>query len=116
MTLMTGSSDHIRSTLNSSGSLHLLLNPLQSLPAKPVVTTTAATTGRNEDLSELISLSLSESAKNLCNTFHQFGDEFSHNNDNSNSLSNLFQFNSASRTADWSVGNEEIKSQPNFLL
>lgn len=101
----------------SSNSIPQLPNPLQSLPAKPVVTPTSATTGKNEDWNELFSLSLSESAKNLYNNFHQFGDELSRNE---NSLSNLFQLNSTSRTADWgtttTTTNEEAKAQPNFLL
>lgn len=105
-------SDDIRTIPNS-----LFLHPLPASPAPPVVTTRPATVEKTEDLSELISLSLSESAKNLYNTFHQFTDDYSTTNSTSNNnLSNLFQFNANNRATDWTINSEDIKNQPSFLL
>lgn len=105
------STNNVRQTGRSVEGSSSLNTQLEVMPPS-VAANTATTAIKNDELSELISLSLSESTKNLYNTFHQVGDDFPRNN---SSLSNLLQYGATN--ADWNSNNDDARNQNcNFLL
>lgn len=108
---ITTGTNNIRQTGRSVEGSSSLNTQLEVMPTS-VAANSATTAIKNDELSELISLSLSESTKNLYNTFHQVGDDFPRNN---SSLSNLLQYGATN--ADWNSNNDDARNQNcNFLL